>query len=282
MKTHLVSLFVIIAICLAVIIFLIYRHHLKTSSRYQQQQQQLILARAHLCYPAEQLTELTRIVQGTKFSGNDTLARIGDLQFRQWGNQAARVVGADGILQLYNQSNFVSDELVDAAARYWNLLAGTVIVQRVMSATDCDEVIRDGKQLGHALGSHAADDRGLIFYPENWHTDNLSVLDQQNWRMAVLLHEIGHALGIPHLGGGPTGDAAQRAGVMVDDFMATWTPRIAVTADRPVGVNSTVVDAAALALIELNRSQPRQLATWLFDNPTGYVNFNAGKVTSYL
>ncbi|MCF7523794.1 hypothetical protein L3X07_13035 [Levilactobacillus brevis] len=60
------------------------------------------------------LTELTRIVQGTKFSGNDTLARIGDLQFRQWGNQAARVVGADGILQLYNQSNFVSDELVDA------------------------------------------------------------------------------------------------------------------------------------------------------------------------
>lgn len=76
MKTHLVSLFVIIAICLAVIIFLIYRHHLKTSSRYQQQQQQLILARAHLCYPSEQLTELTRIVQGTKFSGNDTLARI--------------------------------------------------------------------------------------------------------------------------------------------------------------------------------------------------------------
>lgn len=232
------------------------------------------IAREH--YSQEELTKLTQITHGGQYHGNTSLDLAATkYAYQLEGKPLPNIVGQDGVLQLYNKSEFMTTAMVRDAAAYWNRLAGVKIVEIVDRQRLSDEVIHDDENQRGVLGRQSYNGQGLIFFPQNWHISNLSAKDRNNWQEAALIHEIGHALGIPHLGGGPLGGNAATAGIITTEFMAPWRP-----VRNPLGVRSTTVDAAVLALAGLSWQQPRKLASWVLTTPMATVTYDQGRLTS--
>ncbi|MCT4488178.1 hypothetical protein [Levilactobacillus parabrevis] len=232
------------------------------------------IARGH--YSQAELEALTRLTHGSQYHGNTSLDIVATKYVYQLdGKPLPNIVGNDGVLQLYNKSKFMTTAMVRDAAAYWNHLAGAKIVAVVDSQRLSDEVIHDNETQRGVLGRQSYNGQGLVFFPPNWHMSGLSAKDRNNWQEAALIHEIGHALGIPHLGGGPLGGNAASAGILTAEFMAPWRP-----GRNPLGVRSTAADAAALALAGLSWQQPRRLASWVLTDPAATVIYNQGRLTS--
>lgn len=232
------------------------------------------IARGH--YSQEELTKLTQITHGSQYHGNTSLDLAATkYAYQLEGKPLPNIVGQDGVLQLYNKSNFMTTAMVRDAAAYWNQIAGVQIVEVVDRQRLSDEVIHDDEIQRGVLGRQSYNGQGLVFFPQNWHLSGLSAKDQKNWQEAALIHEIGHALGIPHLGGGSLGGNAASAGIITTEFMAPWRP-----VRNPLGVRSTAVDAAALAIAGLSWQKPRKLASWVLTNPTATVTYDNGELTS--
>lgn len=233
-------------------------------------------------YTQSQLEKLTLIAHGSQYSGNTSLDTAATQHVYQLnGHNLPNIVGSDGVLKLYSKSTFMTPEMVRDAATYWNKLAGKRIVEVVNKQYQSDEVIHDGQNDRRVLGGQTYNGQGIQFYPDNWRISALSAKNQQNWKEAALIHEIGHALGIPHLGGGPLGSNAANAGIAITDFMGPWAvggPRTPV--QNEYGVRSTAVDAAALALAGASWQKPRQLASWVLTSPKLAVTYNNGQITS--
>ncbi|WP_203642153.1 hypothetical protein [Levilactobacillus andaensis] len=232
-------------------------------------------------YSQKQLRALTAITHGNQYRGNTSLDAVTTRHVYQLdGRNLANIVGADGVLQLYNESHFMTTRMVKDAAAFWNQVAGTTVVEVVSRPDRSDEIIHDGKSSRSVLGGQTYNGRGILFYPGNWRIQNLSQRNQQNWKEAALIHEIGHAFGIPHLGGGPLGTNASKAGVQTVELMAAWSVgRVGSPPENEQGVKSTSMDAATLALAGLSWQRSRRLAGWVL-NSNRVVLYDNGRVTT--
>src|SRR5699024_7484118 len=87
---------------------------------------------------------LVNWAHGDRYSGNTSLDEVASKQvYRMSEKNIPNVVGPEGVLHLYNESTFMTSAMVEAAAEYWNLLAGETIVEIVDQHRLCDEVIHD-------------------------------------------------------------------------------------------------------------------------------------------
>jgi len=233
-------------------------------------------------YSQSQLEDLTRITHGSQYAGNLSLDYASTTHvFQLNGENIPNIVGPDGVLQLYTQSKFMTPTMVQDAATYWNKLAGMKIIKIVNHQNQSDEVIRDGKNKQAVLGGQTYNGQGILFYPKNWHISDLSKKNQNNWKEAALIHEIGHALGIPHLGGGVLGANASNAGLSVTEFMGPWSVgRTDSPSQNELGVRSTDTDAATLALAGLSWQNPKKLAEWVLADRASYVIYDDGRISS--
>ncbi|WP_225428343.1 zinc metalloprotease [Levilactobacillus enshiensis] len=232
-------------------------------------------------YSQKQLRALTAITHGSQYRGNTSLDAVATQHVYQLnGRNLANIVGNDGVLQLYNDSHFMTTRMVKDAAGFWNRVAGTQVVEVVAHPDQSDEIIHDGKRTQPVLGGQTYNGKGILFYPGNWRIQNLSQRNQQNWKEAALIHEIGHALGIPHLGGGPLGTNAAKAGVATVELMAVWSVgRAGSPPENELGVKSTSMDAATLALAGLSWQHPRRLAGWVLQTQR-VVLYDNGHLTT--
>lgn len=174
-------------------------------------------------------------------------------------------LGSDGILQIANRSTYITDDIVQVAVDYWNKLAGAPIMAFVSDTADSDEVIHDMASIpgSNTLMAQSYLGDGIICYPENFKQGSYTDEEFNNQKASTVIHELGHALGVSHMGGGDSGD---NAGVLdenlqpaywSEDFMSTWAPR-----RNPEGVTSTHIDAAALTIVGMAWEKPRQVAAW--------------------
>lgn len=214
-------------------------------------------------YQQSELNKLAEIAGGDdQYLGNSGLRLAATDYFygMKEGVPYYNVIGPDGVYQLYNESEFMSDQQVRFAADYWNKLASQTIVEVVENREESDQVIYDSEWIGSGgvpLGGQTYTN-GLKFYPGNWKPDqfNETQLDQQ--KVATLIHEIGHGLGIPHLGGGVDGANASRDIQWGSEFMAPWSPF-----RNPDGIVSSDENAASLALAGMTYQTPKKLAFWI-------------------
>lgn len=234
-------------------------------------------------YSRKQLQRLANITHGTQYTGNTSLDRVATKYvYELSGDEYSNFTGSDGVLQLYNQSSFMSDRMVRAAAAYWNKLAGQQIVKIVNTAGASDEVIHDSqKKNRNGVGGQTYNRMGILFYPKNWGVTGLTVSGKDNWKMAILLRTIGHALGVMDLGGGTKGLNALTDDVKTTDFMGNWGVELATSPKVNLkGVKSTSMDAAALAMAALAWQRPHKLASWVLTNQQMSVTYNYRKLKS--
>lgn len=243
-------------------------------------------------YHQAELETLTSITHGDMYTGNTSLDTVStDYVYQLEGANLTNFVGSDGVLSLYNTSKLMTAEMAQSAAEYWNTLAGTKIVEIVATQAESDETISDSDvngiwvngQLRYPLGGQTYSGEGILFYPNHWQLDNTSLPEafKNNWKEATLIHEIGHAMGIPHLGGGTGGENAIRDGVLGTEFMSSWAVGVVGSPIENVdGVRSSKIDAAALAMAGLTWEKPRKLASWLFSEEDASVVYNDGVITS--
>lgn len=234
-------------------------------------------------YTQSELESLAAITHGTQYHGNTSLDKTATDHVYVLANvPISNFMGSDGILQLFNESKLMTDEMVEDAAKYWNTIAGRKIVEIVSSQAESDEVIWDSQEPSTALGSQHYDGKGIMFYVKAWRVDSeLSPEHAIDWKEATLIHEIGHALGVTHLGGGEIGYNAQDAELHGTEFMSTWSVCTEKSPPENLnGVRSTDMDAAALALAALSWEKPQKLASWVLTNPEMYVNYHNGEITS--
>ncbi|MFP7243103.1 zinc metalloprotease [Pediococcus pentosaceus] len=235
-------------------------------------------------YTQTELEKLTSITHGTQYTGNASLDTVSTEHLYQLdGVPLTNFVGTEGMLRLFSESTFMTQEMVQDAAKFWNSVAGTEIVKIVDDITQSDEAIHDDLTTTGPLGGQTYNGDGIVFYPNSWHLDALSEQDRNNWMEAVLIHEIGHALGIPHLGGGPSGENASQDQYQGTELMSYWTTGLASSpAENALGVKSTLVDAAALAEAALTWRKPRKVASWVLEEtaPDYYALYNYGTVTT--
>ncbi|MGX6429817.1 hypothetical protein [Levilactobacillus yonginensis] len=236
-----------------------------------------------MTYSRARLEKLTKITHGSKYSGNTSLDKVSTkYSYKVSGKTVSNFMGRDGVLQLYNESHFVSDKMVEDAAKYWNQLAGEKIVQVVDSAKASDEVIHDSqKDYKYGTGGQTYDDNGILFYPKSFGVTGLTKRGENNWKEAILLREIGHGLGVVNLGGGAKGINDRAYSVKTNDFMGNWGVEVPnAPMENRKGVKSTPVDAAALTISGIAWAKPKKLANWAFSEPQAYVLYDNGKITS--
>ncbi len=229
-------------------------------------------------YSDTELKELTSITHGTQYTGNTDLDRVyTEHVYKNGPANRLNLVGQDGFLKLYNQSKFIPKEAETAVANFWNYVAGEEIVRFVNTVQESDEVIHDISGDNGVLAAQTYDGNGLVVYPDSWHIDDLSKEQQENWHLTTIIHEIGHGLGIPHLGGGVDGANAGKAGKFGNELMGPWS-----VFDNPDGAKSTLIEAAALAIAGLTWRNPRRLASWVLDdkNKKAYALYNKRVTTS--
>ncbi|WJI90708.1 hypothetical protein [Weissella viridescens] len=213
-------------------------------------------------YTQAELEQLAAITHGSQYSGNTDLDRVAtEHTYRNGYGNYMNLVGPDGVLKLYNDSKFLPKEAETAVAGFWNNLAGTEIVRFVDLIETSDETIHDVYGEVGALAAQTYNGNGLIFYPDTWQTTHLTWQQKENWHVTALLHEIGHALGVSHLGGGADGSNAGTSGHFGSEIMGPWDVR-----DNLNGAISTKIDAAALAMAALTWRKPRKVATWVLQN----------------
>ncbi|MFC6261542.1 zinc metalloprotease [Levilactobacillus fujinensis] len=234
-------------------------------------------------YSQAKLKQLTTITHGSKYSGNTSLDKVAtSYSYKMAGRTINNFMGRDGVLQLYNESSFMSDKMVKDAAEYWNNLAGAQIVEVVKTAKASDEVIHDSQEQNkYGIGGQTYNNMGMLFYPRNWAVTGLTTRGKNNWKEAILLREIGHALGIPNLGGGAAGNNDRVANEKSVDFMGNWGVELAnAPIENQHGITSTPVDAAALTIAGIAWLRPQKLANWVFTTPKATVKYNNGKIVS--
>ncbi|MBL1223540.1 hypothetical protein [Enterococcus sp. BWR-S5] len=243
-------------------------------------------------YHQAELEKLTSITHGDTYTGNTSLDTVStDYVYQLMGANLTNFVGSDGILKLYNTSEMMTAQMAQSAAEYWNTLAGAKIVEIVDTQAESDETISDSDANGvevngkliYPLGGQTYSGEGILFYPNHWHLDETTLPEafKNNWKEATLIHEIGHALGITHLGGGVDGENAIRDNVLGTEFMSSWAVGVYGSPLENVnGVKSSKIDAAALAMAGLTWEQPRKLASWLFSEEDASVVYNNGDITS--
>lgn len=231
-------------------------------------------------FSKSQLRTLTRMTHGTKYTGNTSLDRVAtDYTYRQSGQNIQNFMGSDGVLQLYNESKLMSTPMVKDAATFWNKVAGKPVVRVVDSARASDEVIHDSQTKQKYLGGQHYDGTGIQFFSKNWQSQGFSKQADRDNREAVLIREIGHALGIPNLGGGPAGEAAGRTGYITTEVMGVWeTGPNRLPANRQ-GIRSTPMDAAALTLAGTSWQRPQRVSTGALTGQPRVVTYHVGHVT---
>lgn len=233
-------------------------------------------------YNQTQLNQLSNLAAGSgdNYKGNTSLldAATQHIYGMEVNGKIAvykNVVGLDGVFQLYNASEFMSDAQVQSAAYYWNKLAQRKIVEIVNDPAKSDQTIWDSyDSSNNALGGETYID-GIAFYPANWKPEYYTPTQLDQQKVATLIHEIGHGLGVTHLGGGIDGANASNDVHYVSEFMSLWTPFINTT-----GIVSTQEDAATLALAGLTYQTPQKQASWVLDNSNYKVIYNLDKTIS--
>ncbi|NLR31901.1 hypothetical protein [Levilactobacillus tujiorum] len=227
-----------------------------------------------------QLAQLTKLTHGTQYTGNTGLDAVAThYVYRQSEKNIRNFMGSDGVLQLYSESKMMRPAMVKDAAAFWNQVAGYRIVQVVDSAKASDEVIHDGKTKDKAVGGQQYNGTGIQFFPANWQTKGFSAREDLNNREAILIREIGHALGIPTLGGGKLGENAASVGYITSEVMGVWESGPNRLPANQKGIHSTRMDAAAVALAGISWQHPRRLATKVLTNQQPVVMYNAGRLT---
>lgn len=230
---------------------------------------------------AKKLKKLTALTHGTQYTGNTSLDQAAvTYRYRVGKNNISHFVGKGQTLHLYTASKLMTKPMVRDAATFWNTLAGQTVVTVVDQAKQSDEVIHDKQDKTKSLGGQTYDRQGMVFYPANWHSSGLTAAEKQDWHEAVLIREIGHALGIPSLGGGAQGTNAWTAGKLGSEVMGYWSVGQTAPAANKLGVKSTTMDGAALALAGLSWQRPQRLATWVYTTQTPVVTYHNGRVWS--
>lgn len=229
-------------------------------------------------YNQSQLNELSAIAGGDdQYLGNTglRLAATDHIYAMKKGVPYPNVVGDDGVYQLYNESEFMSDQQVQFAAEFWNKVAGKKIVEIVANREDSDQVIYDSEWTGGGeqvpLGGQTFHS-GIQFYPSNWVVEAFTETQLDQQKVATLIHEIGHGLAIPHLGGGEDGVNAPNNNFFGNEVMSTWSPIV-----NTEGIISTKELAASLALAGLSYQKPQRLAQWILPNKSYNVTYLPSK-----
>lgn len=232
-------------------------------------------------YSQQELTQLTKLTHGTKYTGNHSLDAVATRHVYQIsGKNIRNFMGRDGVLQVHNESKMMTTPMVRDAAKFWNQVAGYQIIQVVASAKGSDEVIHDGKTKDKYIGGQQYNGTGIQFFPKNWKTKGFTATEDQDNREAVLIRELGHALGIPNLGGGKTGSAAGAVGYITPEVMSVWETGPNMLEANRTGIKSTPMDGAAVAMAGISWQRPRKLASWMLTTQKPVVvTYHAGKMT---
>ncbi|MFC6288895.1 zinc metalloprotease [Levilactobacillus angrenensis] len=231
----------------------------------------------------QQMKRLTQLTHGTRYTGNTSLDQAArTYRYRVGKDDISNFMGTDAKLQLYTTSKLMTTAKVRVAASFWNRVAGQPIVQVVQSAKQSDEVIHDAQPKAHdqSLGGQTYDRQGMVFYPKNWRSSGLAATEKSDWQTAVLIREIGHALGIPSLAGGRQGTNAFDQGKITAEVMSYWSVGSAAPAANRQGITSTTMDGAALALAGLSWRRPQRLASWVFTQHPVIVHVHDDRVTT--
>ncbi|WP_334427169.1 MULTISPECIES: hypothetical protein [unclassified Levilactobacillus] len=230
-------------------------------------------------YTKKTLKQLTTLTHGTRYTGNTGLDAVATrYTYHQAGKNISNFMGSDGVLQLYNESKLMTTPMVTDAANFWNQVAGRRVVQVVKTARVSDEVIHDGKTQAKYIGGQHYDGTGIEFFPANWISKGFTKTEDLDNREAVLIREIGHALGIPNLGGGKVGGNAAASGYITPEVMGVWETGPNVLPANQKGIKSTRMDAAALALAGISWQRPQRLASYVLSNRQIKVVYHAGHV----
>lgn len=228
-------------------------------------------------YNQAKLNILAPIAGGDdKYKGNSFLKNAATEHIYALGNTPySNFIGKDGVLKLYNQSKFMSNQQVQDAIDWWNTLARKEIVKLVTNKADSDETIHDViEEPNGILGGQTYDGNGIEFYPNSWSISNLPEEEQNLQKVATLIHEIGHGMGVTHLGGGNDGINASNDSHFGNEVMSLWSP-----IGNEDGITSTPEDAATIALAGLTYRKPTKSAEWIIhkDYYNNTVKYNRDK-----
>lgn len=230
-------------------------------------------------YHKNTLKQLTVLTHGTQYTGNTGLDVVAtNYKYRQSGKNISNFMGSDGVLQLHNESKMMTTPMVQDAASFWNRVAGHRIVEVVGTAHESDEVIHDGKTQAKYIGGQHYDGTGIEFFPKNWVSKGFTTTEDLDNREAVLIREIGHALGIPNLGGGKVGGNAAAKGYITTEVMGVWETGPNVLPANRKGIRSSRMDAAAIALAGISWQRPQKLGESMLANQK-QVAYHDGHVT---
>lgn len=231
-------------------------------------------------YHKNTLRRLTVLTHGTQYTGNTGLDEVAThYKYHQAGKNISNFMGSDGVLQLYNESKMMTTPMVRDAASFWNQVAGHRVVEVVKTARASDEVIHDGKTQAKYIGGQHYDGTGMEFFPANWVSKGFTATEDLDNREAVLIREMGHALGIPNLGGGKVGGNAAAKGYITTEVMGVWETGPNVLPANRRGIRSSRMDAAAIALAGISWQRPRKLGGSMLTGQKA-VLYHDGRVTT--